>query len=412
MSSPKKLSPPEIVARQLEDFYEMRRKIVKILTPRNEYEEPSAAEYREILDSLQESLGEMEDAARQLHQFYQKAEERLERVLKASSSIWTRPTELKPPKIPQFTPIENRPPAPGGGKTRIVSFINLKGGVGKTTLTANLVAAFASGNFRDLDGRANRPARVLVVDLDFQGTLSQRCAEPLVLQGAYPKGLTAAKLLDTRSEAKVAFDELTVPFLGFPNASLIPADETLDDKDVRRLNELASRRLETRYYHRIWFHQPEIFAKYDFIFFDCPPRLTASSVGALVASDRVFMPTAPESFDVNAVNRTMNWLGKTRKNLNLSVQFGGAILNRTNNEKGLTPLEEKNKNRIKLTCDDYRSFFQESHDTSVHSAVLDAFVPRRSGGNYVNGIAGGALPGASQPYFCRLATEVYRRIYQ
>ena len=202
---------------------------------------------------------------------------------------------------------------------------------------------------------------------------------------------------------------MTVPFLGLPNARLIPADETLDDKDVRRLNELASRRLETRYYHRIWFHQPAVFEKYDYIFFDCPPRLTASSVCALLASDCVFMPTAPESFDVNAVNRTVNWLGKTRQNLNLSVQFGGAILNRTNNEKALTPLEEKNKNRVKLACDDYRSFFPDAPDAP---AVLDAFVPRRSGGNYVNGADGSALPGATQPYFCRLATEVYRRTNQ
>ena len=410
MSPSKKLSPPEIIAQQLEDFYELRREIVKALTPSNRYEEPDGARYRELLDSLQENLGEMEDAARQLHQFYQDAERRLERVLKASSSIWTRPTELFPSKIPQFTPIENRPPAPGGGKTRVVSFINLKGGVGKTTLTANLVAAFASGAFRDLDGRTNRPARVLVVDLDFQGTLSQRCAEPLVLQTAYEKGLTATKLLETRAEAKVAFDELTVPFLGLPNARLIPADESLDDKDVRRLNELASRRTETRYYHRLWFHKPAVFENYDFVFFDCPPRLTASSVCALVASDFVFMPTAPEAFDVNAVNRTMSWLGKTRKNLNLSVQFGGAILNRTNNEKGLTPLEEKNKNRVKLVCDDYRSFFQESPETSARAAVLDAFIPRRSGGNYINGADGDALPGATLPCFHRLATEIYRRI--
>lgn len=409
MSPPKKLSPPEIVARQLEDFYELRRKIVKILTPINSYAEPSAAEYRELLDALQENLGEMEDAARQLHQFYRDAEDRLDRVLKASSSIWTRPTGLKPANVPQFTPIDKRPNAPGGGKTRIVSFINLKGGVGKTTLTANLVAAFASGNFRDLDGRANRPARVLVVDLDFQGTLSQRCAEPLVLQGAYEKGLTATKLLETRSEAKIKFDALTVPFLGLPNARLIPADELLDDKDVRRLNELASRRVETRFYHRIWFHKPEIFEKYDFIFFDCPPRLTASSVCALLASDFVFMPTAPELFDVNAVSRTLNFLGTTRKNLDVSVKFGGAILNRTNNEKGLTPLEEKNKNLIKLACDDYRVHFS---DGAKHSALLDAFVPRRSGANYINGTEGAALPGATLPCFHRLATEIYRRIQE
>lgn len=407
MSSLKKLSPPEIVAQQLEDFYELRRKIAAVLAPRNGYEEPDVAEYREVLDSLLESLGEMESATRSLRQFYLQAQRRLDEVLKANSSIWTRPTGLPPEKVPSFIPIAERPTAPGGSQTRLVSFINLKGGVGKTTLTANLVAAFSSGNFRDLAGRTSQPARVLVVDLDFQGTLSQRCVDPRVLHMASQNDFTSSKLLDAPSQANVAFDDLVVPFLGSPNASLISANEFLDDKDVRRLNELASRRVETRYYYRLWFHKPEIFERYDFIFFDCPPRLTASSVCALAASDFVFMPTAPESFDVNAVSRTLNWLGQTRKNLGLSVRFGGAILNRTHKEQGLTANEERSKNLVKLACEDFRKNFV---DASRFSGVLDAFVPRRSGARYVNGFEGDALPGAQTIHFHRLATEIFQRV--
>ncbi len=409
MSSPKKLSSQEIVGRQLDDFYELRRKIVKILTPRNEYEEPSAEEYRELLDALQENLGEMEAATREFLQRYDRSENRLKNVLEANRSVWTRPTELAAEKIPAFSPLDRRPTAPSGGKTRIVSFINLKGGVGKTTLTANLVAAFAAGNFRDLDGRANRPARVLVVDLDFQGTLSQRCARPNDLQNAYKNRLTSTRLLDHPAKVKIEFDDLTVPFLGSPNAELLPAYEDLDDKDVRRLNELSSRYQETRFFHRLWLHRPEVFEKYDFVFFDCPPRLTASSVCALVASDSVFIPTAPESFDVNSIARMLNWFGKMRKNLDLPVQFGGVVLNRTNNENDLTALEEKNKTRIKLFYDDFRAFFPDSPD---RPAVLDAFIPRRTGGNYINGVDGKPLPYAASPHFHRLATEVYRRLYK
>src|SRR5262249_35057660 len=57
---------------------------------------------------------------------------------------------------PPFVPLSTR-------KTAIISLANLKGGVGKTTLTANIGAAFASEGLR-----------VLLIDLDHQSTLSTR----------------------------------------------------------------------------------------------------------------------------------------------------------------------------------------------------------------------------------------------
>ncbi len=403
------VSPQEAVSQLLRDIYELRLETSRLLEPSSFADEPDVERYRETLERRQERFEEMEETLRELQRRYLEAEQRWQNVLRANRSIWSRPTGLDPSKIPRFVPIEDRPTAPGGGKTRIVSFINLKGGVGKTTLTANLVAAFAVGNFRDLDGQTGRPARVLAVDLDFQGTLSQRCVSPQTLLEASKNNLVSSRLLDLPSKAKFEFDDLSVPFLGSPEAELIPANEFLDDKDVKRLNQLASGRQETRFYHRLWFHRDEVFRRYDFVFFDCPPRLTASSVCALVASDFVFTPTAPESFDVNAVSRTLNWLGKTRKNLELPVRFGGAILNRANNEKGLTAKEENNKTLVKLAFEDVRENFS---DAPNFSAVLDAFVPRRSGANYVNGVDGGALPGANAAHFHRLATEIFRRLAQ
>lgn len=374
-----------------DDYFDENEPTVEILAAR--------------FERIRECVERMEETAEELTKRLRESNRKLQRIREVDESIWPRPTALLKP--PPFKTLEERPTAPGGGRTRLVSFVNLKGGVGKTTLTANFVAAFASGNYRDEKGKVGKPARVLVVDLDFQGTLSQRCVKPLLLEEAYKNNLTACYLLYKPEDTRIEFDDLLLPFVGAPTAELIPANEKLDVLDARRLNELASRTLETRFYFRFWFHRAEIFRKYDYVFFDCPPRLTASSVCALVASDFAFIPTAPESFDVNAVSRTLSWLGKTRENLNPALNFGGAILNRTNNEKGLTALEEQNKIKIKTFYEDFRSFFPNVPDWAP---VLDAFVPRRSGGNHINGADGTALSGANSPYLNRLATEIYRRI--
>ncbi len=356
-------------------------------------------------ERIRDCVERMEEAAEKLGKRLRASNRQLQRIQEADESIWPQKSRLESP--PPFKTFRERPTAPSGGKTRIVSFVNLKGGVGKTTLTANLVAAFASGNYRDEKEKIGKPARVLVVDLDFQGTLSQRCVKSGLLEEAYKNDLTSCRLLRKPKDLEGELDNLSLSFVGAPTAELIPANEKLDVYDARRLNQQASGAFETRFLFRDWFHTDEIFRKYDYVFFDCPPRLTASSVCALVASDFAFIPTAPESFDVNAVSRTLNWIGKTRENLNPELNFGGAILNRTNNEKGLTALEERNKIRIKTFYQDYCENFQI---VPVRAPVLESFVPRRSGGNHINGADGTALSGANSPYLNRLATEIYRRI--
>jgi Mrp family chromosome partitioning ATPase len=68
--------------------------------------------------------------------------------------LWQRDNEVAPPP---FINISDR-------KARFVAVMNLKGGVGKTTLTANVGVALA-----------RKGDRVLLVDLDFQGSLSRLC---------------------------------------------------------------------------------------------------------------------------------------------------------------------------------------------------------------------------------------------
>ncbi|MCF0234719.1 MAG: AAA family ATPase, partial [Thermoguttaceae bacterium] len=149
------------------------------------------------LDAVQRRLQKAQQRVRELANF-DASLERLNQIQQSADDVLTRPTALADEGIPPFIPVAERPLGPNGVSTRVLAFLNLKGGVGKTTLSANLAAAFASGNYgKGLTGA--RPLRVLVVDLDFQGSLSRRCVNNLALTQASSREQTSARLLSPPS---------------------------------------------------------------------------------------------------------------------------------------------------------------------------------------------------------------------
>ncbi|MDD3586333.1 MAG: AAA family ATPase, partial [Thermoguttaceae bacterium] len=137
----------------------------------------------------------------------------LEKLDMRDVSVWAEPTKCEQSEIPPFVPIENRPLGKRGVSTRFVSMINLKGGVGKTTLSANLAAAYAAGNYKQPAGQPGTPLKVLVIDLDFQGTLSQRCIGGETLNQAMASHATSARLLYPPKAKTTKAKELVVPFI-------------------------------------------------------------------------------------------------------------------------------------------------------------------------------------------------------
>src|SRR5262245_52663860 len=98
-----------------------------------------------------EELTELKETKVALDKHQKTHDNRIRRALKLEGAIWTQPVMAD---TPQFRPLAER-------RTPIISVLNLKGGVGKTTLTAYLAWALS-----------NRGYRVLLVDLDLQGSLS------------------------------------------------------------------------------------------------------------------------------------------------------------------------------------------------------------------------------------------------
>ena len=178
----------------------------------------------------------------------------------------------------------------------VMALANLKGGVGKTTLAANLAAYF------DAAGE-----RVLLIDLDHQGSLSAMAlggdprgrdfAAPgahRLLQGEQPRPLaipgaeTASELIDAANVVQA--DETRILFQWMLGAAG-------DDVRYRLAAYLLNRRIQT---------------VYDRVIIDTPPRVTLGFVNAVCAATHLLIPTQLNALSVEAVDSFLATLDAMR----------------------------------------------------------------------------------------------------
>lgn len=140
---------------------ELNRKVGG-LTERNAHLQEAAAarldelrESQELVAALQRQNGDIGSARSAIEEAHQSLYNRIEDAASTDGQLWSG--RVRGTEVP-FVQLSDDAAA---RRMAIVSVLNLKGGVGKTTLTAHLGAALASRGFR-----------VLLVDLDLQGSLS------------------------------------------------------------------------------------------------------------------------------------------------------------------------------------------------------------------------------------------------
>jgi chromosome partitioning protein len=212
----------------------------------------------------------------------------------------------------------------------ILMIATLKGGVGKTTLAGSLAAHFA---MRCLN--ANRgPLRVLVLDLDFQGSLStmtvaddKRFAQPskanqlvsgdlrsgLVRSVAEPIGRPGMRMPLTIATIPAYYDLAQAE-----NRAQIEWLLPLSNRDlIGRLLRLLRLRAQdaprshqdVRYLLAEALLDPQVQANFDGAIVDAPPRLTTSHVQAMCASTHLLVPTILDSLSGDAVARYIDQVG-------------------------------------------------------------------------------------------------------
>ena len=200
--------------------------------------------------------------------------------------------------------IKNFPEPPKiveGSSARVISVVNQKGGVGKTTTAINLGAALAE------TGR-----RVLLIDFDSQASMTTG----LGIKGAALReqyGSIWYLLNDGDSKLEDFILKSSVPGLDF-----IRGHEDLSAAEAAFVSEIAKE-------HKLRKLLAPVIDKYDVILIDCSPSLGTLTVNALTASNGVIIPMECEYFAVLGLSLVKKTIQKIQENTNPELAIYGIL---------------------------------------------------------------------------------------
>jgi cellulose biosynthesis protein BcsQ len=282
---------------------EVRGQLDAATAAQHESERLAKASKSEI-ERLSAELSRAKECIEEQRQSLEAHQGRIKSVAAHNGRVWLTPPLTKPP---EFVPLAER-------RTRIISILNLKGGVGKTTLTANL-----GGYLADCHEKW-----VLLLDLDHQRSLTQLMLSTKKRQTAANDGNTIQDfLLSTRTGKELRKAALHLEAEGLSRCWLLGnsdaepgfgTEHNLDDVEMSLLARWLVNPTEpdVRYLLRPALHSREIQERFGYVLIDCPPRLTTACVSALAASDFVLIPTEAEQVSARSVPHLLRRLRELR----------------------------------------------------------------------------------------------------
>ena len=210
--------------------------------------------------------------------------------------------------------------APGGRILAILTVLNLKGGVGKTTTCHHLAGTLA------LMGK-----RVLLVDNDPQASLTQGFIGPAATRAINPANTLAAVYAGDEP-----FPAQVIRPAGVPGIDLLPGSYVAADFNIPRPFEAP---FELQACLREFL--AEVSAGYDLVFIDCPPTLSLCSWAALVASDFLVTPLKPEDYGAQGIAFVRDSMALVQSGPNPSLRMLGFLLTLMTPRKAVHQLYEE-----------------------------------------------------------------------
>jgi predicted Zn finger-like uncharacterized protein len=221
--------------------------------------------------------------------------------------------------VPPFRPLAER-------KSPIIAVMNLKGGVGKTTLAANLAATLWREPFR---------RRVLLIDLDYQASLTRTCLDPRVFSRLRVQERLSQRFFngDGMPEPRLVL-QCVQPIMdrkGESDGHIVATDENFAGVEVHAQGEwlVGKRQLDVRYVLRRLLHADAVCREYHFTLLDCPPRLTTGCINALTCCDYLLIPVTLEDISTEGVPRLLSWVRDRKDMLFPGLAGVGVVANRT-----------------------------------------------------------------------------------
>ena len=287
---------------------------------------------------------------------------------------------------------------------RTIAVINGKGGVGKTSLTANLAGLYAAAGYR-----------VLAIDLDPQGNLGNDL------------GYLGAGLSDDGlglQQAGAAGKPLTAVAAVRPSLDVVPGGEQLHDLAAI----LQSRRLTGRGgVDSLAAAVSAVAGQYDLVLIDCPPGSDVLQAGALEAARYVLIPTKTDDASRAGLREVARRFAKARET-NPELTLLGVVLFGVNSSArrvvssartslagdlgGAAPVLDATIRHVEAAAVDARGRGQLVHELErdVHAAPKWYERLRSPGTGPVEALAGSA--GALAEDYQRLAEQVLARMQE
>ena len=181
---------------------------------------------------------------------------------------------------------------------RIISVVNQKGGVGKSTSAVNVSAYLGQSGFK-----------TLLIDMDPQSNATSGL-------GIYPEDIKKSSY-----DAIINFEvpAKTVLKTGYDNLDIMPSSEKLSGAEVELVSNFKRE-------YRLKDIIDQLSSEYDYILIDCSPALGLLTLNALTASGEVLIPLQCEYYALEGIARLLKTVDLVKHNLNKGLEISGVVL--------------------------------------------------------------------------------------
>ena len=184
----------------------------------------------------------------------------------------------------------------------VISVINQKGGVGKTTTVINLASALAQ-----------KGKRILVVDLDPQGNATTGLGK-----SNNDESKSIYNVLIGKTSVQNAIQESNIK-----NLDIIGSNVNLSGLEVETANDKNRAFLLKKI---LLEENKSLITRYENIFIDCPPSLSLLTIMSLVLADDLLIPLQTEFFALEGISQLVKTIDRIKINLNPELGIRGVLL--------------------------------------------------------------------------------------